>query len=280
LLTSEAELTELIKECFASVTNPSSEEEPLSQGPRPAKKRKIKNEDSATFIKKQEEVDFDLKQEDKDRLVAQSLQASFDSERQPRRVAQTPAKGVAKKKKPKKIKAKSNALVDSDDDGSNARAISSKQRKALAANPFNKLMRVSAQLEDICGEPYVSRPQVSKRVWAYIKERNLQDPNDKRYIHCDDRLQNLLKTPRVHMFTMTKLLQPHMWDDGTDPQMGFIGDDEVKDVKPKIKPEVKEEHFDARNGAPNHEVENEDDDAEHAWLYESAEDEPEEKGAW
>ncbi|ORY82495.1 hypothetical protein BCR37DRAFT_303391 [Protomyces lactucae-debilis] len=277
----KAELNELIKECFTSVTQPSSEDEPLSQGPRPPKKRKVKDEDGSVRVKKQEDDGhLAVKQEDMDRQLAVSLQSSYGNERQAR--STTTKKGVAKRKTPKKPKAKSNTTVDSDDDGSttnkrSARVISEKQKSAIKRNPFNKLMRISPELQRICGEPYVSRPQVSKRIWVYIKERNLQDPSDKRYINCDEVLQDILKKPRIHMFTMTKALQPHMWDDGTNPQPPS-SDDNKPDIKPTPKLEFKTEGSHENEAHLEHyllQEQNdyndgeEEDDREHAWLYES-----------
>jgi upstream activation factor subunit UAF30 len=33
--------------------------------------------------------------------------------------------------------------------------------------------------------------QVVKRMWAYIKENNLQDPKNKQMIKCDDKLSKV-----------------------------------------------------------------------------------------
>src|ERR1043165_5538972 len=56
----------------------------------------------------------------------------------------------------------------------------------------------------------MSRLEVVKRLWAYIKENELQDPNDKRYIVCDDRLMTIFKQDRIHSFTMNKFLTDHL----------------------------------------------------------------------
>jgi upstream activation factor subunit UAF30 len=58
----------------------------------------------------------------------------------------------------------------------------------------------------------LSRPQVVKKIWAYIKERNLQDPTDKRQIRCDEKMQSVFKQDNVHMFTMNKILGKHLYD--------------------------------------------------------------------
>ena len=56
----------------------------------------------------------------------------------------------------------------------------------------------------------MSRPQVVKRLWEYIREKNLQDPTDKRRILCDDALAAVFKCKSMDMFKMNKLLSPHV----------------------------------------------------------------------
>lgn len=50
------------------------------------------------------------------------------------------------------------------------------------------------------------RTEVVKFVWDYIKERNLQNPKNKREILCDDKLEVLFKRKKINMFQMTKAL--------------------------------------------------------------------------
>lgn len=57
----------------------------------------------------------------------------------------------------------------------------------------------------------LSRPQVVKKIWAYVKERDLQNPDDKRQIMCDDKLKAVFKQDSVHMFTMNKILSKQLY---------------------------------------------------------------------
>lgn len=73
-------------------------------------------------------------------------------------------------------------------------------------------MTLSAPLSALLnGETQLSRPQTVKKIWEYIKERDLQDPSDKRQIICDDALKTVFKTDKVHMFTMNKLLNQNLY---------------------------------------------------------------------
>ena len=61
------------------------------------------------------------------------------------------------------------------------------------------------------GEVTMSRPQTVKRLWQYIRENELQDPSDRRQIRCNDAMRAVFKQDRVHMFTMTKILNQNLY---------------------------------------------------------------------
>ena len=54
------------------------------------------------------------------------------------------------------------------------------------------------------------RPAVVKKIWEYVRLHNLQDPSNKRYIICDDKLQAVFKKKRVECFGMNRLLSEHL----------------------------------------------------------------------
>jgi chromatin remodeling complex protein RSC6 len=41
-------------------------------------------------------------------------------------------------------------------------------------------MALSPALSSLLGESQLSRPQTVKKIWEYVKARDLQDPSDKR----------------------------------------------------------------------------------------------------
>ncbi|EPY51368.1 RNA polymerase I upstream activation factor complex subunit Spp27 [Schizosaccharomyces cryophilus OY26] len=75
-----------------------------------------------------------------------------------------------------------------------------------ANNPLNKPMQLDPKLAEFLGVEQMSRPQTVKKLWEYIKANNLQDPNDKRTILCDDKMKHVFAVDSLHMFTMNKYL--------------------------------------------------------------------------
>jgi len=68
----------------------------------------------------------------------------------------------------------------------------------------------SAALVAVIGEGLVSRPEVTKKLWDYIKAQGLQDAADKRKINADAKLQAVFGKPQVTMFEIAKLIGPHL----------------------------------------------------------------------
>ncbi|KAK0712870.1 hypothetical protein B0T26DRAFT_753048 [Lasiosphaeria miniovina] len=114
-------------------------------------------------------------------------------------------KKVKAKPKAKAAKKKSEKRVRSGNDDSDEDSAEEKQKRK-AGGGFQKPFNLSYPLAEICGESQLSRPQVVKRLWEHIKANELQDPNDKRQIRCDDKMQAVFERSRVDMFQMNKLL--------------------------------------------------------------------------
>ncbi|XVF15609.1 hypothetical protein REPUB_Repub09cG0169100 [Reevesia pubescens] len=76
---------------------------------------------------------------------------------------------------------------------------------------FNKVSSLSPQLQELLGVPALARTEVVKQIWAYIREKNLQDPDNKKTIICDERLHAVFDVPSIDMFQMSKALSKHIW---------------------------------------------------------------------
>ncbi|CAN8327478.1 unnamed protein product [Cochlearia groenlandica] len=69
---------------------------------------------------------------------------------------------------------------------------------------------VSPEMQDVVGESVIPRTQALKRIWAYIKEHDLQDPENKKVIICDDKLKKIFDgKDRVGFLEIAKLIGPH-----------------------------------------------------------------------
>jgi upstream activation factor subunit UAF30 len=82
-------------------------------------------------------------------------------------------------------------------------------RKPNAA--FMKPVQPSAALAEVIGSKPVPRTEVTKKLWAYIKKNNLQDPKNRRMIKADGALKPVFGgKAAVNMFEMTKLVGKHL----------------------------------------------------------------------
>ncbi|KAH9811674.1 hypothetical protein DFH28DRAFT_435193 [Melampsora americana] len=156
-----------------------------------------------------------------------SHQVSNDSIPNPR--SSQPIKTPIKSKPihSKNRKRKSAAFVNSEDESDLTNPHGSKVNKKpkKPRNPrsesdpntsnkgIHKELNCSSALANVIGVLTCSRPQVVKKIWEYIKSNNLQDPQDKRQILCDEKMRAIFNVKTVHMFTMNKLLGEHLWAD-------------------------------------------------------------------
>ncbi|KAM5549142.1 upstream activation factor subunit spp27 [Rosa sericea] len=76
---------------------------------------------------------------------------------------------------------------------------------------FKTVYSLSPQLQVIVGEPEMARPEVVKKLWAYIREKDLQDPKNRRNIICDESLHAVFRVKSIDMFKMNKVLSKHIW---------------------------------------------------------------------
>ncbi|KAJ5989226.1 hypothetical protein N7481_004436 [Penicillium waksmanii] len=112
----------------------------------------------------------------------------------------------------KKSKAKTSKRVKAEDD-SDIESGSDTKKEVNRTGGFHKPLNLSPALSSLLGgELTLSRPQTVKKVWQYIRENELQDPADRRQIRCDEPMRAVFKQDRVHMFTMTKILNQNLYN--------------------------------------------------------------------
>ncbi len=89
-------------------------------------------------------------------------------------------------------------------------------KKAAGRTPnaaFMKPMQPSPELAAVVGKAPSPRTEITKKLWAYIKKHDLQDPKERRMINADENLKAVFGGKKqVSMFDMTKLVNKHLSD--------------------------------------------------------------------
>ena len=81
----------------------------------------------------------------------------------------------------------------------------------MANAAFMKPLKVSDELAVVVGKGPMPRSEVVKKLWVYIKGKDLQDPKNKRNIIADEALKAVFGWKAVvDMFEMTKLVSKHL----------------------------------------------------------------------
>ncbi|TGX52145.1 hypothetical protein E5A73_15160 [Sphingomonas gei] len=68
----------------------------------------------------------------------------------------------------------------------------------------------SPELAAIVGTADLPRSEIVSKMWVYIKKNNLQNPENKREILADDKLEKIFDAKKVTMFEMNKHISKHV----------------------------------------------------------------------
>ena len=69
----------------------------------------------------------------------------------------------------------------------------------------------TAILAAVIGDKPMPRTEVTKKIWDYIKQNDLQDKNNRRMINADEKLKPVFGgKDQVSMFEMTKLVSAQL----------------------------------------------------------------------
>ncbi|TDL23063.1 SWIB-domain-containing protein [Rickenella mellea] len=177
-------------------------------------KPRAKSKSSKGRPKKDEITDEELARQLSSELNGRSSRVSRSGKTNGR-----PKKGASRS--PKKPKKSAERVADSDED-SNADLDDGKKpkKKRKSANGgggakggFGKEFNLSDPLAALLSTNRLSRPQVVKGLWDYIKENDLQNPKDRREILCDASLRAVFNVDKISMFKMNKVLGQHLHDE-------------------------------------------------------------------
>jgi upstream activation factor subunit UAF30 len=82
-----------------------------------------------------------------------------------------------------------------------------KQARGGIAQP----VKPSGELAAVVGKDSLTRADLTKKVWDYIKKNDLQDSKNRRMINADAKLKPIFGgKSQVSMFEMTKLVNQHV----------------------------------------------------------------------
>ncbi|CAI9094990.1 OLC1v1030839C1 [Oldenlandia corymbosa var. corymbosa] len=83
-------------------------------------------------------------------------------------------------------------------------------KKPAVARGILKPQPVSPSLGQFLGASEASRTEAVKKIWDYVKSHNLQNPENKREIFCDEKLKMIFEGKDTVGFTeIAKLLSKH-----------------------------------------------------------------------
>jgi chromatin remodeling complex protein RSC6 len=86
-----------------------------------------------------------------------------------------------------------------------------KPSKRGGGSAFMQPLQPDEALAAIIGPEPLPRTEVTKRVWDYIRQHDLQDKSNKRMINADDKLRQVFDgKDQVSMFELTKLVNGHL----------------------------------------------------------------------
>lgn len=88
-----------------------------------------------------------------------------------------------------------------------AKKTTTKKKKTTREQPKKTL---SKDLAAVCGESELSRPEVIKKLWDYIKAHDLQNPKNKRQIVPDAKLAKVIGKEPIDMMKLSGLIGPHL----------------------------------------------------------------------
>ncbi len=82
---------------------------------------------------------------------------------------------------------------------------------AKARGGLAQKVQPDAMLAKVVGNQAMTRSEITKKVWDYVKKNNLQDSENRRMINADATMRPIFNgQSQVSMFEMTKLVNQHV----------------------------------------------------------------------
>ena len=120
------------------------------------------------------------------------------------------AKKVAKKKAVKKAAPKKKVVKAKARPKAKPKAKVKKKSTGRKSGLAQTSYDLSAQLQAVVGAKKLTRPEIVKKVWAYIKSHKCQDLKNRRMINPDAKLSEVIGKKSVDMLKLAGLLNKHI----------------------------------------------------------------------
>jgi len=85
-----------------------------------------------------------------------------------------------------------------------------KKSKMPKGTGLTKKYSLSSDLADLVGKSEATRGECIKQLWAYIKEHDLQDPDNKQYFKPDKKMAKVFGEDKMRGFGMSKHIGKHL----------------------------------------------------------------------
>ncbi len=124
--------------------------------------------------------------------------------------SKAPAKNTASKSSASKAKSSARSSASKSSSKPAAKKSSGRSTAAKSNSGLMKPLQPSRELAQVVGDKPLPRTEAVSKIWTHIKKYNLQNPQNKREILADDKLEPVFGKKKVTMFEMNKLLAGHL----------------------------------------------------------------------
>lgn len=90
--------------------------------------------------------------------------------------------------------------------------VRSSDKKLTAKDKFMQPLKPSEYMAKLVGPKPISRIEVVKKLWKFIKDNNLQDSKNRRMINVGKHeiTKDIFRVEQISMFDMTKVISKHL----------------------------------------------------------------------
>jgi len=114
------------------------------------------------------------------------------------------------------------------------------KRRRASREVMSREIALSEELGELLGAEALSRPEAVRRLWAYCRDHDMLNPDNKREIQFDTKLERIMGQPKANMPQLISLMMPHF--DYTKP---VVKQEAKREPGQRMKVEAKKEQLKA-----------------------------------